>query len=100
MNYLKQIEEAESARGLLQEKIVRLEAEWVEQECPIKVGDTVKVNGYSFKGRMMQVDTIHVLIDSYHCPDSEHCWGAKGKVLKKDGTPGSQRGEHLRSINE
>lgn len=66
---------------------------------PLKIGDVVEVTGYSYRGKKMRVEKRSV---------AEFGWGenirwewiAFGKILKKDGTESSQRGEWRREIIE
>ncbi len=82
---MKERVEADEAFNLSQEArantIDRLNKE-MALNGPVKIGDIVKVTGFSHRGKKMIVDSLWIVND----------WDvgikAKGRVLKKDGTPG------------
>lgn len=62
-------------------------------ECPVRIDDEVKVNGYSHEGKTMRVGSIAMVetIDGY-------MFKAKGKILKKDGSEGTNVGDYMMEI--
>ncbi len=54
---------------------------------PIKIGDIVEVTGYSCRGKKMVVDRLWISNDQSWLR-GRYGVKAKGRVLKKDGTPG------------
>jgi hypothetical protein len=62
----------------------------VHRYSPIKIGDIIDVNGYSFSGKKMVVDSIYFRPDRWR----NTLFVAKGAVLKKDKTRGAHTGEH------
>lgn len=79
---------AEKAKAAL-DSLAKIRKAFAEQECPHKVGDTVDICGYSFKGKQMQVVAV--------CPnewDYYGKWKVIGRVIKKDGTLGEQNAEY------
>jgi len=50
--------------------------------CPYKVGEVVKVKGYSFRGRSCRITNIY--LKTGWKGDVE--WAVRGILLKKDGT--------------
>lgn len=77
--------EADEAFDILkkerQKTLDRLDVE-IAHAGPIKLGDIVDITGFSHRGKKMIVDHLWIVDD----------WDvgvkAKGRVLKKDGTPG------------
>ncbi len=60
-----------------------------KQYSPVQVGDEVIVNGYAHKGKKMLVTYVYLKCHG----SSREQFTAKGKVIKKDGTVGSQTAE-------
>lgn len=60
-----------------------LKDQYAEQECPFSVGEIVKVQGYSHRGKSMKITKILAPLHSF-----EGAWRVVGFVVKKDGTPG------------
>jgi len=97
MTYPEQIKEIDDQIQELNAKKYNLMREWVEKECPVKVGDVIESNGCSHYGKNMRVDEISV------CPTlgrKEWWWKATGPILKKDGTQGLNRGEWDKPVEE
>ena len=92
-DYLEDIETCQAKIKELQDKIQTTAREMIEELHPLKIGDTVEVNGVCYTGQKMRV--THRFYDSYYKE-----WKAKGSIIKKDGTPGLMRGEwHSDKIN-
>jgi hypothetical protein len=93
--FKKQLEEIDGLiQGLKKERYGVLD-QWIEEECPVKVGDTVRVNGYAHRGKMMVVRSVRIKEWA-----SKYEWSVIGPIIKKDGTPGQQDGEWRQDINE
>lgn len=82
--------------GRIEGEILRLEKEkgeelrkWVEERHPLKIGQTVEVNGYTHTGKKMVVEKR--IVKRWYADKWE--WKAYGKILKGDGTAGVQTGE-------
>jgi hypothetical protein len=88
MTYPEQIKEIDDQIQELNAKKHNLMREWVERECPVKVGDVIESNGCGHYGKNIKVDGVQV-----YKFFREWRWKASGPVLKKDGTPGLNRGE-------
>ncbi len=58
----------------------------------LKNGDVVRVNGYSFHGAKMKIERFSVRQGLFE--DDLFEVFAKGSILRKDGTPGKNEGEH------
>lgn len=58
---------------------------WAKQECPFTVGDTVDICGRMQKGKRGIVDEVLGVRWSVR-----YEWKVRGRVLKKDGTPGKK----------
>ena len=89
MDYEEKINDLKREIESLQDEKTRVMREWVNAECPVKIGDKIAVNGYSHAGKIMEVDSIYVK-DLY---SRGYCFLAKGRIVKKDGTCGTQTGE-------
>lgn len=70
----------------------RLEKEYAKQQCPLKIGETTKVTGFSHRGKDMIVERI-IPGDIGSPFSSKGEWVAKGHILKKDGSVGLHVGE-------
>ena len=72
--------------------------------CPVKIGDIVDVTGYSHNGKKMIINGItfcHKSDGGYYGIWMEDVgWMISGKVIRKDGTPGSQTGCHAIYLQE
>ena len=66
----------------------------VNSHAPVSVGDTVIVNSYSFSGKAMIVDHIYL---TKHFDKLR--WSAMGKVVKKDGSVGSNNGVWTQEVD-
>lgn len=92
---LNKIRELNKQERELRERDRQLRREIIESECPIHEGDTIKINGYSYENRDMQVTDISFVY--YGKEDSPYRFEETieirvvGKVLKKDGTPGEMQ---------
>lgn len=62
-----------------------LAQEYAMKYCPFKIGDTVKIVGYSHYGKMGIVRRIRAHWNDYKKVIE---WGVMGEVLKADGTAG------------
>ena len=72
----------------------KLIGKWIESSHPLKIGDVVEVNGYSYQGKLMEVEKLGVEYDRFE----GWTWTATGKVLKKNGEPGLNRGEWSKRV--
>ena len=86
MNYPKELLRLESEIESIEKKVGNLKREWIEKDCPVKVGDIVVVNTYTFIGKKMQIDAISLY------EGGGWQWAARGKVIKNDGKVGLQNG--------
>ena len=81
-----QIEEIEQQRKLFLRRLAGT--------CEVQPGDIVTVNGYAHKGKQFQVERVFVREEYF----GGLWYTAVGPILKKDGTPGLQRGEWRKFI--
>jgi len=58
------------------------------EQCPVKIGDIIRVNGYAYANQHMKVERIKVEMTGFK-NDRGYKWTIDGKVLKKDKTPGA-----------
>jgi hypothetical protein len=86
-NFKKEYKALSSERDRISNAIVALRQEWVK-EAPVKAGDIVVITGYAYTGKKMRVDSVFIR-DGWRGIEFVAC----GAILKKDGTPGAQRGE-------
>lgn len=86
--YKERIEEIDQQVKELYSTKRTLMKEWVDAEHPLKIGDRVTVNGYTYRGKTMIVDELYI-----NQGWREWEWIAKGNIIKKDGKPGLQRGK-------
>lgn len=86
------IREVETAAERLKEAKARI----IEERCPIKIGDVVETNGYSHKGKRFRVEHIIAKDRLTWKQDGDHEFEfrATGPIIKKNGEPGQQHGEH------
>lgn len=77
------------------ERFTAAKAVLVESDCPVKVGDIVEINGFSHRGKSILVDRVNVRNNW----KTIFAFIASGKVIKKSGEPGSQRGEWTQEID-
>jgi hypothetical protein len=63
--------------------------DYIKEHCPYKLGDAIKVEGYSFRGKKMVLGKI-ALVKGWSYGDDPAPWKFvySGYILKKDGTPG------------
>ena len=87
---LQKLAELISAREKLIKDVINHCVDICSRYCPVSVGDIVKVTGYAFNGKFMEVDYITF---KKHWLKEKHCFFATGKLLKVDGKPGLQNGE-------
>lgn len=87
---LDEIKKIDSEITALRKKRDDLIKQYITENCPVKVGKIVAVNGYSHEGKKMIVDNV-TLKKAFI--DDEYYFFATGRVLKKDNTPGTYRGE-------
>jgi hypothetical protein len=60
--------------------------DYIKENCPYKVGDTIPIEGYSIKGKSMMVGRIRVIRGwSYQDDPVPYKFKYSGYVLKKDG---------------
>ncbi|MCP4700471.1 MAG: hypothetical protein GY862_27005 [Gammaproteobacteria bacterium] len=78
----KRIKAEQEIRGDVMAKLAEL--------CPVKIGDVVEVNGWTFRGKKMLVDDVCYYTRTHRSTT----WKCSGPILKADGTPGKNRGEH------
>ncbi len=73
---------------------------WTRYLCPIKVGDTVKCNDYSYEGKKLIVERVYPTDRWVHAAkwDEKWSWVAFGPLLKKDGTPSKNYGKYTEVI--
>lgn len=67
-------------------ELTRLKHEMCRKFSGVNIGDTVECNGWSYKGKCMDVERIDF------SPETER-FIAVGKVLRSDGSVGANRGE-------
>lgn len=92
---MKQVTEIKYHLGIID----TLKQELLDQ-CPVKVGDIIPVEGFSYKGKNIKVGSINISINqnSYTGKPSIK-WLFIGYVLKKDGTEGSIRCSFKKEID-
>ena len=66
---------------LKKDKKILLE-KYLEEICPIQIGQKVEVRGYSNQGKMMIVDRRR-MVSGF---DNNYGWEVSGKVIKKNGS--------------
>jgi hypothetical protein len=88
--YANAIVKNEQQITVLQRHERRLRTEWLKEQCPLKVGDIVPCNSYSFEGKKLKIESVNITDRMCHSVswDCRWKWIATGPVLKKDGTPG------------
>jgi hypothetical protein len=60
----------------------------IKDHCQINIGDKVVINGYSYQGKTMKVESVW--FNSFG--DNVANFEAAGQVIRKDGSPGEQQG--------
>lgn len=92
---MKERVEADDALGAFHEEwdknIKRLNKE-MAFAGPVKIGEIVEVTGYANAGKKMIVDRIRIVAGGVW---DRYGVKARGRVLKKDGTPGLKTAEHF-----
>lgn len=73
----------------LRSKRKGLVKDYISKHCPVKVGDTVIVNGYRHEGKKLMVKEVFFRRNSR----GEYFFKAIGNIVKKDGTKSGYRGE-------
>ena len=68
----------------------------VENHSPVKIGDIVKVTGYSYRGKDMRVEHVVITTDWF---TNKLQWSAYGKICKKDGSTSHNQGEWTQDID-
>ena len=68
--------------------------ELIDEKHPLKIGDVVECIGFAYKGKPMVIERVSVDIDNFFKPK----WFAYGRIIKKDGSVGKQRGEWFQEI--
>jgi hypothetical protein len=81
-----QIEMLREGRALMLEK-------YIEDNCPYKVGDLIKIAGYSYTGKQMRINTIR-LVSGFR--GYEYLYG--GQVVNKNGKVGENYTDFTQSI--
>ena len=71
----------------------------IEASCPVKIGETITINGYAHKGKLMVVDQINVKRSVWKQPHTFE-WIAFGYIIKQNLEVGRQRGEWRKPITE
>jgi len=66
--------------------------------APIKVGETINPNYYSYLGKKMIVTSI-IIKETPWSIKNKWEWVAYGNIIKSDGTPGKQVGESVYKPN-
>lgn len=84
----KQITDIMAQRELCAEEIVR-------KHAPVKIGDIVETNGYSYQGKNMIVD--HVYLTEHF--NGTFLWAATGRIIKNDGSPGNNNGKWSQEVD-
>ncbi len=100
-DYADAIKATDEHLKLIQDEKSALLAEWLVKNCPIKIGDIVASNDYSFKGKNIKVNRIYVTTRWRY--RDEWYWVATGLVLTKDGSVGrntSRYGQLVADIKE
>jgi hypothetical protein len=82
------IKEQDKVIDAAKREIDRIKKNLVEL-APHKVGDVIEANGYAFKGKKFQIDSVYVT-EQYGRWEYRYA----GRVLKADGTPGLQTARH------
>jgi hypothetical protein len=63
--------------------------DFIKENCPHSLGDSIVVEGYSFKGKKMILGKISVIKGwSYNDDPAPYKYQYGGYLLKMDGTPG------------
>lgn len=85
---------------LLFEQRLRLKEDWIKYRCPIKIGETLTSNDYSFEGRKFIVEEISVTDGWTHAVDYKYKWKwvAVGPILNKNGTAGKKYTKHTMAM--
>lgn len=68
---------------------------WEQNRTPIRVGDIVEVNDYSFRGHKMKVRGARFLLNHTSGSASGPALSVTGYILKGDGTPGLRVGHSI-----
>jgi len=71
--------------------------EYADQNCPFKIGDTVEILEYPYKGKTGVVKTI---LGRYGSWNNKFYWIVQGNLLKKDGKEGLQDFSFTQSDHE
>ena len=74
--------------GELRDELDTYVEEYINDCCPVKIGDVVICNGWSNEGKKMQVTKISM----HKCKGDFVC---RGPILKKDGSISVRVGEHF-----
>ena len=73
----------------------QFEEKMIEQFASYPVGAIIPTTGFTHKGKEFLVESIHFRDHLGH-----RCITYRGKIMKKDGTPGTQRGEATEWLEE
>ncbi len=89
-NFADQFAGIEHQISLLMTQRRELREDWVKYMCPLKIGDTLIGNDYSFEGRQFVVEEIGITDSWTHAVESKYKWKwvAVGPILNKNGTVG------------
>jgi len=87
---------------LLVEQRRHLREEWVKYKCPIKIGETLVGNDYSFEGREFIVEEIGITDGWTHAVDYKYKWKwvATGPILNKNGTAGKNYTKRTMAVDD
>ena len=98
-----EVESLDAQITALEEKRQAAADLWVENECPVKIGDNVEVTGHSSKGKRMIIDQPVLKTHRKYWrtpPVTKYSWFAMGWVLKADNTIGIRCGAWEKLIGE
>lgn len=91
--FAKAVEDRDRA-NLVYTQILHGLNERIAREGPMKIGDIIICNDYSFKDKSFKVETVRLNKDWFNNYEII----AKGRILKADGTPGKNKGKHTISV--
>jgi hypothetical protein len=83
-------ENRDGLNGKIRDKLLAL-----AECCPVKTGEKVVVNGWTYRGQQIIVDSIKYEERNGYGRNPDTHWKCEGYVLKKDGAEGKNRAEHL-----
>lgn len=86
------VENAKTQAEAATKALAEIKKQYAIQQCPLSIGQTTEIKGWSHKGKMMLITYIGP--SKY---DFLGSWRVSGKVIKKDGTAGEQDAEFCES---